>query len=107
MKKISPDLKNRFKTLLEQESFSKQKQIEHQKWLRYYLDFCQKYSFVESDLNSLDHFIKKLREKKQIDLQQSQAAQAIQLYYKLVDRKEHIKKDTDNQREVLSEKDEQ
>src|SRR6056297_3760247 len=103
MKKIPPDLENRFKTLLEQESFSKQMQIEYQKWLRYYLDFCQKYGFVQSDQNSLDHFIKKLQEKKQTDLQQSQAAQAIKLYYKLVAEKEETKDVADNPKEILSE----
>lgn len=107
MKKIPPDLENRFKTLLEQESFSKQLQIDYQKWLRFYLDFCQKYSFVQSDQNSLDHFIKKLQEKKQTDLQQSQAARAIQLYYKIVAEKEQIKDVADNPKEILSENNEQ
>lgn len=106
MKKIPSDLESKFKTLLDQESVNKQIQIEYQKWLRYYLDFCQKYSFVQSDQNSLDHFIKKLQEKKQTDLQQSQATQAIQLYYKLVAEKEK-EQDPENQSEVLSEKDEQ
>lgn len=107
MKKIPPDLEYRFKTLLEQESFSKQLQIDYQKWLRFYLDFCQKYSFVQSEQNSLDHFIKKLQEKKQTDLQQSQAAQAIQLYYKIVAEKEEIKDVADNPKEILSENNEQ
>lgn len=64
MKKIPPDLEYRFNILLDQESVNKQIQIEYQKWLRYYLDFCQKYSFVQSDQNSLVSFINKLREKK-------------------------------------------
>lgn len=107
MKKIPPDLEYRFKTLLEQEFFSKQLQIDYQKWLRFYLDFCQKYSFVQSEQNSLDHFIKKLQEKKQTDLQQSQAARAIQLYYKIVAEKEEIKDVADNPKEILSESNEQ
>jgi len=107
MKKIPPDLENSFKTFLDQNAVSKQIQIGYQKWLRYYLDFCQKYSFVQSDQNSLDHFIKKLKEKKQTDKQQSQAAQAIELYYKLIAEKEHIEQSVENQREVLSEKNEQ
>jgi len=52
----------------------------YRKWLRYYLDFCQKYGF-QSDTKSLPHFIKKLKEKKQTDLQQKQAADAIYIYY--------------------------
>jgi len=38
----------------------------YRKWLRYYLDFCQKYGFRQSDTKSLPHFIKKLKEKKPI-----------------------------------------
>jgi len=53
----------------------------YRKWLRYYLDFCQKYGFIQSDTKSLPHFIKKLKEKKQTDLQQKQAADAIYIYY--------------------------
>jgi len=45
----------------------------YRKWLRYYLDFCQKYGFIQSDTKSLPHFIKKLKEKKQSDQQQDQA----------------------------------
>ncbi|MEA1946626.1 MAG: integron integrase [Thermodesulfobacteriota bacterium] len=53
----------------------------YRKWLRYYLDFCQKYGFIQSDTKSLPHFIKKLKEKKQTDPQQKQAADAIYIYY--------------------------
>ncbi|MFC1813765.1 hypothetical protein ACFL03_13855 [Thermodesulfobacteriota bacterium] len=53
----------------------------YRKRLRYYLDFCQKYGFRQSDTKSLLHFIKKLKEKKQTDLQQKQAADTICIYY--------------------------
>lgn len=53
----------------------------YRKWLRYYLDFCQKYGFRQSDKKSLPHFINKLKEKKQTDLQQKQAVDAICIYY--------------------------
>ena len=53
----------------------------YRKWLRYYLDFCQKYGFRQSDTKSLPHFIKKLKEKKQTDQQQKQAVDAISIYY--------------------------
>lgn len=59
MEKTPPKVEKRFKTLLDQESVVKKIQIQFQKWLRYYLDFCQKDSFVQSDQNSLAHFIKK------------------------------------------------
>jgi len=101
MKNIPPDLENSFKTLLDQESVSRQNRTEYQKWLRYYLDFCQKYSFDQSNQDSLAHFIDKLRKKNQTAQQQSQATQAIQLYYKLNAEKEPLKQDTDKQKEQL------
>jgi len=56
-------------------------QPSYQKWLRYYLDFCNKYNFRQTDMKSLPHFIAKLREKKQSPKQQEQAADAIRIYY--------------------------
>jgi hypothetical protein len=35
------------------------------KWLRYYLDFCHKYTFQQNAVESLAAFIEKLQEKKQ------------------------------------------
>ena len=37
----------------------------YKKWLRYYLDFCQKYHFSESKRESLAQFLLKLGEKRQ------------------------------------------
>lgn len=50
------------------------------KWLRYYLDFCQKYTFRQNAVESLAAFIEKLQEKKQSDKQRAQAHHAISLY---------------------------
>ena len=46
----------------------------YKKWLRYYLDFCQKYHFSDIDKNSLPRFIHKLQEKSQTKAQEAQAA---------------------------------
>jgi len=54
------------------------------KWLRYYLDFCQKYSSPPSQGQSLPQFIQKLQEKKQTKAQQEQVATAIRLYYEIL-----------------------
>ncbi len=56
----------------------------YQKWLRYYLDFCHKYQFIQADPDSLPHFVRKLHEKNQGMHQQKQASQAIELYYQLL-----------------------
>ncbi|MCP4260619.1 MAG: hypothetical protein GY774_24290, partial [Planctomycetes bacterium] len=59
-------------------------QYHYVKWLRYYLDFCNKYHFNSTDKINLPHFIKKLGEKKQSVLQQKQASHAVSLYYELL-----------------------
>ena len=55
----------------------------YKKWLRYYLDFCHKYHHPPAAKKSLSGFIQKLHEKRQAELQQKQAHQAISIYYEL------------------------
>jgi len=52
---------------------------EYKKWLRYYLDFCQKDRYSPVRNGSLPPFIRKLQEKKQTDEQQKQAVLEIAL----------------------------
>jgi ligand-binding sensor protein len=52
----------------------------YQKWLRYYLDFCQKYHLPPKHEKSLPPFIQKLQEKRQSTAQQEQAVAAITIY---------------------------
>jgi len=53
----------------------------YKKWLRYYLDFCQKYHLSDIDKNSLPHFINKLKEKSQTKEQLEQVDLAITPHY--------------------------
>jgi len=62
----------------------KNNQAVHQKWLRYYLDFCRKYNFLQTQRGSLTHFLIKLQKKKQTKAQQDQASHSISLYYELI-----------------------
>jgi hypothetical protein len=73
MKPIPNTTIGRYKALLAQKQIPQNSQAYYLKWLRYYLDFCGKYNFKESEKKSLPHFLKKLREKKQSDQQQNQA----------------------------------
>jgi hypothetical protein len=59
----------------------------YKKWLRYYLDFCQKYHSPAAYKHSLPQFIQKLQEKKQTKAQQEQAATAIKVYYQILNAK--------------------
>ncbi|MBU1567625.1 MAG: integron integrase [Proteobacteria bacterium] len=54
------------------------------KWLRFYLDFCQKYQRKQKEAENLLSFIEKLKEKRQSSIQQEEATHAIRLYYDLV-----------------------
>ncbi|OGQ94192.1 MAG: hypothetical protein A2521_05885 [Deltaproteobacteria bacterium RIFOXYD12_FULL_57_12] len=56
----------------------------YRKWLRFYLDFCHKYSFNPSDPKSLNPFLEKLQAKKQSQSFQRQANHAVALYHELL-----------------------
>jgi hypothetical protein len=53
----------KFDPLLVHKGIPKNEHYNFRKWLRYYLDLCKKYHFLESNPESLPHFIKKLQEK--------------------------------------------
>ncbi len=58
------------------------------KWLRYYLDFCNKYKFNPSNVGSISPFIEKLDSKKQSAFQKQQAQKALKIYFELLDRRQ-------------------
>ncbi|EKD87596.1 MAG: hypothetical protein ACD_36C00008G0001, partial [uncultured bacterium] len=56
---------------------------EYIKWLRYYLDFCNKYPVPDSKPERVRLFAEKLREKKQTVKQRERAAHAVSLYFEM------------------------
>jgi hypothetical protein len=54
---------------------------EYKKWLRYYLDFCDKHPVQGAESVCIRLFCEKLREKKQSEQQLQQAAFAVSLYF--------------------------
>ena len=84
MRKIPTSINAHFNALLNKSKIPKRYQNHYLKWLRYYLDFCHKYGFSESNSQSLPKFVQKLKEKRQTDEQQKQANQAIHIYYELI-----------------------
>jgi hypothetical protein len=62
--KISQDLMTLYNSLLIQKAIPEKYHPYYRKWLRYYLDFFQKYGFKPLDTKSLMPFINKLKEKK-------------------------------------------
>ena len=61
---IPQNLITLYNSLLIQKAIPETYQPYYRKWLRYYLDFCQKYGFRPSDTKRLRPFINKLKEKK-------------------------------------------
>lgn len=56
------------------------------KWLRFYLDFCQKYGHAPRSEESLEPFLVKIASKHQSAERQRQAAESVRLYYGLLPR---------------------
>ena len=81
---MPPELKKKYTSFLAQRQVPSHTHNIYLKWLRFYLDFCNKYQYTPSLRGSIPFFIGKLHEKKQTSRQQEQAQHAIHLYYALV-----------------------
>ena len=57
---------------------------EYQKWLRYYLDFCDKYPLPASTAERVRLFCEKLKDKKQSESNREHAALAVSLYLEML-----------------------
>ena len=91
MLKIPEALLEKYDMILVKNDIPPQFHGNYKKWLRYYLDFCNKYQNHYSSSNSLPLFIDKLKEKKQSTSQQDQAKQAVRLYYSGITTKSQTK----------------
>ena len=81
---IPAELRNKYTSFLAQRQVPLHSHNIYFKWLRFYLDFCNKHQHTPSLRGSLPFFIEKLHKKKQTSRQQEQAQHAIHLYYALV-----------------------
>ncbi len=81
MIKIPKALSQKYHQLLVHSDFALDQYVNCKKWLRYYLDFCKKYTHPYAKTKSLALFLEKLKEKQQSALQQIQAEKAVKLYY--------------------------
>ncbi len=83
MFKIPETTQKQYLNFLDNQNVSKAYLNFYLKWLRDYLDFCQKYKHDALNNQSLSVFLKKLQEKNQNNAYRRQAAHAVQLYYQL------------------------
>ena len=91
MLKIPEGINSSFGSFLSKKDIPLASHNYYKKWLRFYLDYCNKYRFYFLSPSSLPNFLNKLKEKKQTGLQQKQAHEAIHLFYELVGQQPNIK----------------
>ena len=84
---VPPQLETQFEDRLRRNAVPKMAHSSYKKWLRYYLDFCEKYHFPAQHRESLPEFLDKLEEKRQSKTQQEQAASAIEFLYEIYEEK--------------------
>jgi hypothetical protein len=65
---IPSALRAPFEKRLLEKAIPRKTHLSYIKWLRYYLDFCEKYDFPDADKESLAPFLQKLKEKNQTKL---------------------------------------
>ena len=81
MKPIPPDTADRFSAALKRRVVPAALHDDYRKWLRYYLDFREKYPPPPARSEQIRLFIQKLREKNQPPEFLKQAAHAISLFF--------------------------
>jgi len=104
MKEIPAEIRVLYDALLVQKKIPEKSRFYYTKWLRYYLDFCFKYGFNQSNKESLAYFIKKLKEKNQTEQQQKQALHAISIYFDIEFADKDKKIPLENKKRILSSK---
>lgn len=82
MIKIPEALQKKYSLLLTNSDVPPDLYKNYRKWLRYYLDFCQKYQHPYGDKKSSLLFLDELKQKNQPADQRHQARGAVRLYYK-------------------------
>jgi integrase len=70
-----------FNNVLRQRAIPESFHVHYRKWLRYFLDYCEKYPPPEAKTERVRLFIEKLKSKKQTPRQCTQAAHAISLFF--------------------------
>jgi integron integrase len=84
---IPNELVAAYETVLEKRAVPASRRSEYRKWVRYFLDFRDKYNPPDSRSEQVRLFVQKLRDKKQNADQQKQAAHALSLFFESQPRK--------------------
>lgn len=81
MHKVPDAVMTQYQTVLQRKVADVSRHADYKKWLRYFWDFCAKYTVPQSKSERVRLFIEKLKEKKQTPDQQKQAAYAVSLFF--------------------------
>ena len=84
MMSLSPELVQSYDAILAERNIVSGECDNYKKWLRYYLDYCQKYHFSPADKQSFSRFHEKLSSKNQNEASCRQAYAAVVLYHQLL-----------------------
>ncbi len=84
MKKIPDEIDAIFCRRMKNAGIDYELQQEYRKWLRFYLDFCDKYYLIPTDHDSPQRFMQKLNEKGQSTEKQKQASQSVNVYLDII-----------------------
>jgi integron integrase len=85
MIKLPKALWDKFNDWLGRDRVDDNRHGEYRKWLRYYLDFCHKYSHGYVDERSLGLFVRKLETKGEHSSQVEEASCAVRMYYRIAE----------------------
>ena len=81
---LPPHLYKQYQTFCANCGVQDSDHADYLKWLRYFLDFCEKYHVVGSEEQRNRLFLDKLQQKKQSDEKRQQAQQAVSLYFEMI-----------------------
>lgn len=83
MIQLPKNVNKHYNNILIEKQLSSEDQFFCKKWLRFYWDFCHKYNHNAFIEDSLPLFLEKLKQKGQVEQQQSKATQAVNFFYEI------------------------
>lgn len=84
MIQLPPHLFKQYRTFCADSGVSDKEFADHLKWLRYFLDFCEKYQIMGNEKERIELFLSKLTQKGQSEVKRQQASHAVSCYFNMI-----------------------
>ena len=81
---LPPHLYKQYRSFCSNSGISDNDLNHYLKWLRYFLDFCEKYKVTGDDAERLQLYLSKLQQKGQSETKRQQAEQAVSCYFTMI-----------------------